>query len=346
VSTVEPLLDLRDLRKRFGSGRSRRWGPARPVVTAVDGVSLQVAPGETVGLVGESGSGKSTLARLALRLLEADGGEVVFLGRDIARLRGRALREVRRELQGVPQDVSSSLNPRWTVRASLAEPLHLWGCDGSVDERVAEAVRLVGLGAEHLDRRPHELSGGQRQRVAVARALMIEPRLVVVDEPVSALDVSTQSQVINLFSDLVERLGVAFLFIAHDLGVVHHVSDRIAVMYLGRVVECGEATQIVEAPRHPYTEALVSAIPGRRRSRDRIVLRGEIPSPTRIPQGCRFHTRCPYVSDVCREVDPEPLRAGDGGTVACHLHTSGPALAGAPLNELESGRWTGEGPEA
>jgi len=336
-----PLLEVRGLRKEFPvtTGLLRR---VRGHVHAVDGVDLTVSAGETLGLVGESGSGKSTVARLVLRLLDATGGTVTVDGVDIGQLRGRALRQVRGGMQMVFQDPYSSLDPRATIAASVGEPLEIHrGLRGPArDRRVAELLDLVGIGPHLLRRYPHEFSGGQRQRIAVARALALEPRLLVCDEPVSSLDVSTQSQVINLLADLQDRLGLAYLFIAHDLSVVRHLSHRIAVMYLGRIVETGPAEEVYRRPRHPYTEAQLSAIPVpdpvRQRQRQRIVLSGEMPSAVAPPSGCRFRTRCPYAMDVCEEQDPAPFGAGGGTTVWCHLHTTGPALGGAPLATLST----------
>jgi peptide/nickel transport system ATP-binding protein len=335
----EPLLVITGLRKEFPvtSALLRRL---RGQVKAVDGIDLTVGAGETVGLVGESGSGKSTVARLVLRLIDPSGGTVVVDGHDLAALRGRGLRQARAELQMVFQDPYSSLDPRSTIGRSVGEPLEIHrGAHGvERDRRVAELLALVGIAPHLAGRLPHEFSGGQRQRIAVARALALEPKLLVCDEPVSALDVSTQSQVINLLADLQDRLGLAYLFIAHDLSVVRHLSHRIAVMYLGRMVEIGPAEDVYQRPTHPYTEALLSAIPiadpVRQRQRKRIVLRGEVPSPLNPPSGCRFHTRCPYAMEICREIDPAPFETPTGATTWCHLHTSGPVLAGAPVSTL------------
>jgi oligopeptide/dipeptide ABC transporter ATP-binding protein len=335
-AATEPLLDARGLVKHFpiDGGLLRR---ARGRLRAVDGVYFAITPGETLGLVGESGSGKSTVARLVLGLLPATAGTVMMDGEDVLQLKGAALRRARRHMQIVFQDPYTSLDPRATIGDSVGEPLeiheHLKGRER--DQKVAELLGLVGLGGHVLRRYPHEFSGGQRQRIAVARALALNPRLLVCDEPVSSLDVSTQSQVINLLSDLQGSLGLTYLFIAHDLSVVRHISDRIAVMYLGRIVEVGPAEEVARRPRHPYTEALVSAIPVPdpqvQRTRKRIVLQGDIPSPAAPPPGCRFHTRCAYAMDVCRVEDPPAYEAGGGITVHCHLHTSGPTLAGAPV---------------
>ena len=334
------LLELRGLTKDFPvhSGVLRRVVGA---VRAVDGVDIAVGPGETVGLVGETGSGKSTIARLTLRLIEPDAGQILLDGSDLTRLDRTELRRLRRDMQIVFQDPYSSLDPRATVAESIGEPLEVYeGMRGRTrDAQVGELMEQVGLSGHLMQRYPYEFSGGQRQRIAVARALALHPRLLICDEPVSSLDVSTQSQVINLLIDLQQQLGLAYLFIAHDLSVVRHISNRIAVMYLGRIVESGPAEAVYLRPRHPYTEALLSAIPvpdpALQRGRERIVLQGDIPSPLTPPSGCRFRTRCPYAMDICAEVVPEPFHTDDGVTVACHLHTEGPRLAGRPLTETE-----------
>jgi peptide/nickel transport system ATP-binding protein len=337
------LLDVTAVRLTFPV----RTGPLRRVtgaVKAVDGVDLRVLVGRTLGLVGESGSGKSTLARLILRLADPSEGSIVLDGHDLTRLGGRHLRHTRRAMQIVFQDPYSSLDPRMRVNDIVGEPLEIYDrlTGAERDERVAELLEQVGLGRYALYRRPHEFSGGQRQRIAIARALAPRPRLLVCDEPVSALDVSTQSQVINLLTDLQARLGLAFLFIAHDLSVVRHISDRIAVMYLGRIVEEGDAEEVYLRPRHPYTEALLSAIPipdvRRRAGSGRIVLTGEVANPLDAPTGCAFHPRCPYAMDICASVEPPPIVVANGITVRCHLHTSGPILDGAPVTGLSPTR--------
>jgi oligopeptide/dipeptide ABC transporter ATP-binding protein len=294
-------------------------------VRAVDGVDLVVAPGETVGLVGESGSGKSTLVRMLVRLLRPTAGQVLFDGIDITDLGPRALRPIRAKVQIVFQDPFSSLDPRATVADSVAEPLRSHGVITSRaerDRRVRELFETVQLSPTTRHRYPREFSGGQLQRVAIARALALQPRLLVMDEPVSSLDVSTRAAIVNLLVDLQADLGLTYLFVSHDLGVVGHLSHRIAVMYLGRIVEEGAAATVVARPSHPYTEALLSAIPtidpARQRRRSRIVLRGEQPSPIALPTGCRFHPRCPRAIDVCPIEDPPSIPVGDT-VCACHL---------------------------
>lgn len=335
--TTGDLLVVSDLVKRFALPRR---GLHRGEVTIVDGVSFSLAEGESWGLVGESGSGKSTTARLVLGLLEASSGSIRFRDQELIGLRGKALRRVRSDVQAVFQDITGSLDPKMTIAQLLAEALkvHRVGPASQRRDRSAELLELVGLRAAQLDRYPYELSGGQRQRVVLARAVSMDPALLVLDEAVSALDVSTRAQVINLLVDLQARTGVAYLFIAHDLSVVYHLCDRIAVMYAGQIVEAGSAEQVYTAPRHPYTQALLSAIPERpgpgSRSEARIVLQGNAPSPTDPPAGCRFHPRCPHAMAVCAMDEPRIRRFADGGEVACHLHDQGPVLDGASVTLL------------
>ncbi|HTT76181.1 MAG TPA: oligopeptide/dipeptide ABC transporter ATP-binding protein [Candidatus Binataceae bacterium] len=312
------------LRKEFPAGTEGWLGQTRLTVKAVDGVSLAIAPGETLGLVGESGSGKSTFGRLILKLLEPTAGTVFFDGRDLASLSRAELRRMRRQMQLVFQDPYSSLNPRMRVRAIVGEGLeiHKLARGKEKEQRIVRMLERVGMGPDALDRYPSEFSGGQRQRVGIARALAVEPRFIVLDEPVSALDVSIQAQIINLLQDLQDQLKLTYLFIAHDLRVVEHISQRVAIMYLGKIVESAPRDVIYSNPRHPYTRALLSAIPsvGGPSQAERIKLPGEIPSPVHPPSGCSFHSRCPYAKDVCRVAEP-PLVAGGGGkhAVACHV---------------------------
>jgi peptide/nickel transport system ATP-binding protein len=315
-----PLLDVRGLRTWFPI---RAGVLQRPVgfVKAVDGVDLAVPAGRTVALVGESGCGKTTVGRSVLRLVEPREGQVLFAGRDLLALPAAALRGVRRELQIVFQDPMAALDPRFQVGEAIAEGMeaHGIGADaGERRERAAALLRRVGLDPVLLGRHPHELSGGQRQRVCIARALAVGPRLLICDESVSALDVSIQAQILNLLRDLQDELGLAYLFISHDLGVVRHLADRVAVMYLGQIVEEGPTERVFAEPRHPYTRALLdaapSADPARRRSAARVRLAGDVPSPARPPQGCRFHTRCPLVFERCPREAPPVFDVGDGGS--------------------------------
>lgn len=318
----QPLLQVHDLHKTFAV-KGGLVGSAERRLKAVTGVSFDLAPGETLGLVGESGCGKSTTGRLIARLLEPDSGQVLFRGDDLTRLSQRQLRPLRRHLQMIFQDPFSSLNPRMRVFDILAEPLLLHGIVGrrELPADVEELARRVGLGPEHLDRYPHEFSGGQRQRIGIARAIAVRPDLIIADEPVSALDLSIQAQVINLMRDIQQDFELSYLFIAHDLAVVEHISDRVAVMYLGRIVEIGPADELYRQPQHPYTEALLNAvpIPDPNPDRDRPLLTGEVPSPIDPPPGCPFHPRCPYAKEVCR-IDLPPLTERQSRHLsACHF---------------------------
>jgi oligopeptide transport system ATP-binding protein len=319
-----PLLEVTNLVKHFpiksGVLVDREVGAVR----AVDDVSFDVGEGETLGLVGESGCGKSTLARSVLQLLKPTSGSVRFRGREISGLGRKQLRPLRREMQMIFQDPYASLNPRKRVGQIIGDPMSLHGVASGAElrKRVEELMERVGLQAEHYNRFPHEFSGGQRQRIGVARALALEPRLIVADEPVSALDVSIQAQIINLLDDLQDDFNLTYIFVAHDLGVVRHVSDRIAVMYLGKIVELGPGEEVCTRPIHPYTVSLLSAVPipdpNENRAREPLVLEGDVPSPANPPSACRFHTRCPHATDICSEVEPELVDYGNGHWAACH----------------------------
>jgi oligopeptide transport system ATP-binding protein len=326
INDGEVLLKVEHLKKYFPIRRGIVFQREVGRVHAVDDVSFEVRAGETLGLVGESGCGKSTLGRCLVRLHALTEGSIMFGGRDISRLSRRALRPVRSDVQMIFQDPYASLNPRKRVGTIIADPLRIHGHRAGrqqVKDRVRELLRLVGLSPEHINRYPHEFSGGQRQRIGVARALALHPKLIIADEPVSALDVSIRAQVINLLDDLQDDLGLTYIFIAHDLGVVRHVSDRIAVMYLGKIVEISPAEELYQRPVHPYTEALLSAVPipdpAITARREQIVLEGDVPSPIEPPSGCRFHPRCRYATDVCKQTEPPLIPQGaEGHLAACH----------------------------
>lgn len=325
MSTEAPLLDVRDLVKHFGVTKGI-LGRSAGAVQAVDGISLTIQRGETVGLVGESGCGKSTAGRAILQLHRPSSGEVFFDGTDLTKLGDSDMRRMRRHMQMIFQDPYASLNPKMTVADIIGEPLAIHDLLPRPQRaaRVTELLELVGLKAAVASRYAHEFSGGQRQRIGIARALAAEPDLIVCDEPVSALDVSIQAQIVNLLEDLQTRLGLTYLFIAHDLSVVRHISNRVAVMYLGRIVEIAESNALYEAPLHPYTQALLSAVPipdpAIEKDRRRVILTGDVPSPVNPPSGCRFRTRCPFAMPVCAEIDPPFVDQGGGHKVACHLH--------------------------
>ncbi|MEH7381705.1 dipeptide ABC transporter ATP-binding protein [Bacillus sp. JJ1533] len=320
------ILELQDVKKYFpikAGLLQRKVGN----VKAVDGISLQIKKGETIGLVGESGCGKSTTGRTIIRLYEPTDGKIIFKGKDISHMSESELRKhVRRDIQMVFQDPFATLNPRKTLRSIIKEPLithNLYNAKER-EEKVKELMETVGLNSSFINRYPHEFSGGQRQRIGIARALALNPELIIADEPVSALDVSIQAQVINLMEDLQEEFGLTYIFISHDLSVVRHISDRVGVMYLGRMMELAEKEDLYAEPLHPYTQALLSAVPVPKKAgaikRERIVLKGELPSPSNPPSGCVFHTRCPAATDICRQLVPEFKEVKQGHFVACHLY--------------------------
>ncbi len=326
---MQPLVEIKNLVKHFpvtGGMLMRKIAS----VKAVDDVSLHINPGETLGLVGESGCGKSTLGRLILRLDEPTSGQILFEGQDILAYDASQLRELREEMQIIFQDPFSSLNPRKNVAHIVGEPLMVHGMKSRRDRdaRVLDLLQIVGMGAEHMRRYPHQFSGGQRQRIGVARALALNPKLIICDEAVSALDVSIQAQVINLLQDLQEEFGLTYLFISHDLSVVEHISDRVGVMYLGEIVELADSQTIHNRPLHPYTQALLSAapIPDPQRVQSHVILTGDVPSPISPPPACRFHTRCPYTEQICMDHAPKLRDIASGHTVACHFAGQRPSL--------------------
>ncbi|RVX42080.1 peptide/nickel transport system ATP-binding protein/oligopeptide transport system ATP-binding protein [Nonomuraea polychroma] len=332
MSETELLLSVQNMEKHFPvtKGLFKRQVGA---VKAVDGISFDVFKGETLGLVGESGCGKSTTGRLVTRLLEPTAGKVVFEGQDITHMRQGRLRPLRRDMQMIFQDPYSSLNPRHTVGAIVGAPFRIQGVktEHGVKKAVQDILELVGLNPEHYNRYPHEFSGGQRQRIGIARTLALKPKLIIADEPVSALDVSIQAQVVNLLEDLQNELDLTYVVIAHDLSVVRHISDRVAVMYLGKIVEIAERKQLYSAPMHPYTNALLSAVPvpdpKARKERERIRLAGDVPSPLNPPPACRFHTRCWKAQEICRTVEPPLEELASGHRVACHFPENAPEVA-------------------
>jgi oligopeptide/dipeptide ABC transporter ATP-binding protein len=335
-----PLVKLEGLKKHFPLTRGIVFQKRIGQVHAVDGVDLEIHQGETLGLVGETGCGKSTLARLVMRLYPVTEGRILFDGQDITHLKGRELRALRRDMQMIFQDPYASLNPRKTVGAIIGEPFHLHGTvpRNKIKDEVRNLMELVGLNPEHYNRYPHAFSGGQRQRIGFARALALRPRLIVADEPVSALDVSIQAQILNLLEDIQEEFNLTYLFIAHDLSVVKHVSDRVAVMYLGKIVEMAPGETLYLNPKHPYTGALMSAVPipdpDMAAQKKRIILQGDVPSPINPPSGCRFHPRCPRAQfPICREQEPELLPHHPGQVAACHFPLEDRAI----IPEAEAG---------
>lgn len=320
---MSTLLEVKNLKKHFPLKSSKLFSTEKPILKAVDGVSFSVKAGETLGLVGESGCGKSTTGRSILKLQEPTEGEILFKGENITTYRGEQLRKLRREMQMIFQDPYASLNPRKTIEKIITEPMRIFNIPKAErNKKLDDLLDVVGLSAYHKNRYPHEFSGGQRQRIGIARSLALEPELVICDEPVSALDVSIQAQVINLMESLQERFNLTYIFIAHDLSVVHHISDRVAVMYLGKLVEIADVDDLYRSPKHPYTQALLSAVPeaNPHREKERIILTGDLPSPANPPSGCKFHTRCPYAEAICLTEEPMLKSvSSEGQLAACHF---------------------------
>jgi oligopeptide/dipeptide ABC transporter ATP-binding protein len=329
---TQPILEVKGLKTHFPI-KSGFFNKTTGYVKAVNGVDFELFPGETLGIVGESGCGKSTTGRTILHLLEPTAGEIWFNGKDLAKLSKVEMRRMRKDIQMVFQDPYASLNPRKTIKQILLEPLTVHGIGSSRKERmkmVQEIIQVVGLRKEHLERHPHDFSGGQRQRISIARALILKPKVIIADEPVSALDVSIQSQILNLLKDLKKEFNLTLLFISHDLSVVKHQCDRIAVMYLGKIVEITDKHKLFSNPAHPYTQALFSSLPVAKpgAKRERIILQGDLPSPANPPSGCTFHTRCSHAMDLCKTTIPPLLNIGDGQHVSCHLYQEAIASKG------------------
>jgi oligopeptide transport system ATP-binding protein len=326
ATPANTIFEVRDLKMHFPLTRGIIFQRVVGHVRAVDGVSFSIERGKTLGLVGESGSGKTTIGRTILRLYQPTDGQILFHQQDLSQMSGEPLRQMRKQMQMIFQDPFASLNPRFTIGSLISEPMYIYqiGSRQEIRERTEELLRVVGLRPEYIDRYPHEFSGGQRQRIVVARALSINPELVIADEPVSALDVSIRAQVLNLLQRLQRQFNLTYLFVSHDLSVVRHIADRIAVMYLGKIVELADRDELYASPQHPYTRALLSAVPipdpKIERQRQRIILTGDLPSPINIPSGCRFHTRCPMAQQICREIEPAfENKGGNEHYAACHF---------------------------